>query len=84
MRTEDKNEWKEVKTIEAHLGNFCQEAHRASMINATTKLEKTGMLKELEDADTLKRLRSSYEDHQTYNRGKQGKLVIKRMKEGYK
>lgn len=54
------------------------------MINATTKLEKTGMLKELEDADTLKRLRSSYEDHQTYNRGKQGKLVIKRMKEGYK
>ena len=38
------------------------------------------MPEEPEDADTsLEGQRTNYEDHQTHNRGKEGKFVIKQM-----
>ena len=42
--------------------------------NTIAKLEKIGMLEELEDTDMfLEGLRSSHEDHQTCNQGKERK-----------
>ena len=43
------------------------------------------MPEEPEDTNTfLEGLRSSHEDHQTRDRGKEGRCVIEWMKEGYK
>ena len=43
------------------------------------------MLEDLEDIDTtLKGLRSTSDDHQTCNKGKEGRFVIKQTKDKYR
>ena len=71
-----------VKTKGAHCGKFSQGVLGANMIKQPWNLRKIGVLEELENTDTsLEGLRSSSEDLQTHNRGKEGKFVIKQMKE---
>ena len=85
MQTEDKNKREEVKSKRGTPWKVLSRNPQSKHDNAITKLEKIGVPEEPKDIDTfLEGTRSGYEDHQTRDRGKEGRFVIEWMEEGYK